>query len=321
MLFLHSLKSHAPLIAIMMPLLVLAAHDAGRGMHDTGLGMAAAASLAIGVDINLTAPKVQVQEQKEDMPGLMSDDESDSDSPPSKHHKRKRSTCMLPETPVTRKRIKRKESKKQRKRRLRAEEQARLDAMEGDAPKKKISKKAKAEQFRQKQAGGRRKGKKYNRSNLRDLRTLDKGVQKAIRNGSYHGQGRVESAPQDSDANGHKSYWVDDQIHVILSNSGPHRDSDMGWLSAHLENAENMIIDLRAELMQAGYPATEIRYKRIDCQKIDTFRVDGVSLTIKDSSRLSGSALNGPDYPAMVAQILKGKKRRLLVRLLARADC
>merc|ERR1711964_149921 len=257
-----------------------------------------------------------------DIPDLVSD-ESDSVGPRSKHHKRKRSTCMLPETPVTRKRIKRKESKKQRKRRLRAEEQARLDAMEGDAPKKKISKKAKAEQFRQKQAGGRRKGKKYNRSNLRDLRTLDKGVQKAIRKGSYHGQGRVESAPQDSDANGHKSYWVDDQIHVILSNSGPHRGSDMGWLSAHLSNAENMITDLRAELMQAGYPATEIRYKRIDCQKIDTFRVDGVSLTIKDSSRLSGSVLNGPDYPAMVAQILKGKKRRLLVRLLdlTRADC
>merc|ERR1711964_307184 len=256
-----------------------------------------------------------------DMPGLMSDDESDSDSPPSKHHKRKRSTCMLPETPVTRKRIKRKESKKQIKRRLRAEEQAQLDAMEGDAPKKKISKKEKAEQFRQKHAGGSRKGKKYSRSNLRDLRTLNKGVQTAIRNRSYHGQGRVESAPQDSDANGHKSYWVDDQIHVILSNSGSHRGSDMGWLSAHLANAENLIDDLRSELEKAGYTATEIRYKRIKCESNDKFIVDGVLLTIKDSSRLSGSALNGPDYPAMVAQILKGKKRRLLVRLLARADC
>merc|ERR1711964_869711 len=47
----------------------------------------------MGIKLPLTAPKVQVQEQKEDMPGLMSDGESDSDSPRprSNHHKRKRS--------------------------------------------------------------------------------------------------------------------------------------------------------------------------------------------------------------------------------------
>merc|ERR1711900_89471 len=87
-------------------------------------------------------------------------------------------SSMLPETPVK----KRKDRRKPKKTKVSKKEMKRRAAQAlTDPAMEPMSKKAKAEKFRLQQGGRRRKGKKYGNSDGRDLRTLNKGVQKAIK--------------------------------------------------------------------------------------------------------------------------------------------
>jgi len=336
MLFLHSLKSHAPLIAIMMPLLVLAAddaaaHDARRAIHETrvirqtvqlGLGMAAAASL----DVQFPDITSNVQEQKEDnMPDLVSD-EPDFPSDPRPNHKRRRSR----ETDKKQQR-----SNKEMKRR-KAEEQAAaalsLDPFLLDIPVNLMTKaerkaRTKALKARKREAGGRdpknqarkfqkkdnrSRGKSSAKTRNKKRAALRKGLDKAIRKwgGIYTGERDIVYL----ESSGHDHYRIDG-VYFENSISGSHRDSNYGWLLTRLREGIRKIAEYRAELERQGHTGHHVTVHSLKTMDHDDFMVNG------ERSRVTKG-----DYKTAVSQLfgtpksMEEKSYSSMRRLLAMAE-